>query len=407
MRILGLTNLFPNPFQPTRAPFNRDKFLGLSELHAVRVIAPILWTQELTARRRGAMPLSYERQSQQNGIVVEHPSYWYSPGILRAYYGNFFQKSVRQTFFRVVNEFRPDVVLATWAYPDGWAAVRLGRAAGLPVVIQTHGSDVLLVDDFSARRARTIEALQSACGVITVSQNLANRVVEMGVRPENVRVIYNGVHSEVFHPGDRDAARRELQLTPNRPLVLFVGNLEEIKGVHVLLEACQILLRERMPVELALIGTGSWRKRLERQAGRLGIMGSVRFIGGLSQRELPSWYRAADLLAVPSLSEGVPNVLLEAIACGTPYVASDVGGIPEIAHLGTGRLVAPRRPEQAANAIRQILAMPRQYTVGQVRNQRIVAQEMSEFLEIALARFRDDSIVPADAKPRKAVAGPF
>lgn len=337
MRILALTNLYPNPQQPNRATYNRQQFRALAAEHEVRVIAPVAWTDEWAARRQGKPPLPRDRKVVCDGIPVEHPRYWYVPGVLRGTQGRFFLWSVRPAFERAVAEFRPEVVLASWAYPDGWAAVELGRRFGLPVVIKVHGSDVLLAR--GARQRRVGEALRRADGVIAVSRDLARHVIGMGVDAGKVRVVYNGVDTDRFCPGDRAAARERLGLASETPLLLFVGNLVPVKGLDVLIAALGRLAREGLGFRCCLIGQGPLRGALERQAIKEGIGEWVRFVGPVAHDQLPDWFRAADLFVLPSRSEGVPNVLLEASACGTPYVASRVGGIPEIAELGNGWLV--------------------------------------------------------------------
>ena len=126
------------------------------------MIAPIAWTDEFKARRGGASKLPKGRTISHDGLLVEHPRYWFPPRIMRPYYGRFYQASVASAFRRAITEFAPELIFAPWAYPDGWAAVRLARQAGLPVVIQVHGSDVLLLDKFPSRRKNTVRAVQAA-----------------------------------------------------------------------------------------------------------------------------------------------------------------------------------------------------------------------------------------------------
>jgi glycosyltransferase involved in cell wall biosynthesis len=345
MRVLAVTNLYPNPLQPHRAPFNRHQFRLLAERHPVRVIAPIAWTDELRGWRLAS------RQVERDGLTVEHPRYWFPPRVGRRWYGHCFRLSVRRAFRQAVAEFKPDLVFAPWAYPDGWAAGRLARAAGLPVVLQVHGSDVLLLDRYPARRRRTVEAVTAADGVVAVSHDIAGKLRAMGVANRNLRVIHDGVDRGLFHPGPARPANAE-------PELLFVGNLVPVKAVDVLLAACGRLVAHGLLVRLTVVGGGPLRAALGRQAAALGLAGRVRFTGPVAQTELPGLYRAADLFVLPSRSEGVPNVLLEASACGVPWVASAVGGIPEIAPLGRSRLVPPGDPATLADAIRHTLADP-------------------------------------------------
>ncbi len=179
MRILTLTNLYPNPFHSTRATFNGQKVRLLATRYPVTVIAPILWTDEWTARWKGKASLPRSRRIVCDGITVDHPLYLYPPKILRGWYGHCFRESVRPTFERTLAEFRPDLVYAPWAYPDGWAAVQLGHRAGLPVVIKVHGSDILRLSVHPQRSRGTIEALRQADGIVAVSRDLEEKVAAL------------------------------------------------------------------------------------------------------------------------------------------------------------------------------------------------------------------------------------
>ena len=279
MRVLALTNLYPNPYQPNRAPFNRHPLRLLAERHAVRVIAPIAWTDELRARRGRAAKLPAARRLERDGSVVEHPSYWFPPGVLRGSYGRFYLWSVQNAFWRAVREFKPTVVLAPWAYPDGWAAVELGRRAGLPVVVKVLGSDILMLPQFPARRPGTEAAVRAADAVLAVSADLRERLVAMGVERERIRVIYDGVDSNIFRPGSRAEARQRVGFASAEPLVLFVGNLVAVKGIDVLLEACARLEAEgKKKVRLVVIGSGLMRAAHEQQSRVLGLSRRVAFL---------------------------------------------------------------------------------------------------------------------------------
>lgn len=351
MRILVLTSLYPNPLQPNRAAFNRQQFKALAAEHEVQVIAPIAWTDEWSLRRQ---PIPAERQRLCDGMLVHHPRYVFTPKILRSHYGVFFLRSVRNCFERVVATMQPEVVLGCWAYPDGWAAGRLAREVGLPVALKVHGSDILSANQYPARRRRTAEALAGADAVIAVSRDLAMQAIALGADPERVSVVYNGVDTALFHPGSKDAARLELGLPSADPLIVFIGNLLSVKGIDVLLDALALIARTGRRFNFALVGDGPLREALRRRAVKLGLVAQVRFVGARPLEELPAWYRAADLLVLPSRSEGVPNVLLEAMACGTPLVASRVGGIPEIAPADA--LVEPGDPAMLAERIVRCLA---------------------------------------------------
>jgi glycosyltransferase involved in cell wall biosynthesis len=392
MRILIITNLYPNPLQPNRASFNRQQFQALAAEHHVAVIAPIAWADELRSPWRSRRALLRDRQLVRDGLTVYHPRYYYTPKVLRRWYGQFFRESIRSTFQRACAVHRPEIVLGSWAYPDGWAAVELGHRAGLPVVIKVHGSDILWQQDHPERHQGTVDALRRADGVVAVSQDLEARVLALGVRPERIRVIYNGVDAGLFHPGCAAGARARLGLPAGKLILLSIGNLVPVKGFDVLLEALAQLVRAEVEFTCYLVGQGPARAQLEQQVHRSGLAGRVVLVGPRPHPELPDWYRAADLFVLPSRSEGVPNVLLEAMACGVRVVATRVGGVPEIAHFGKSRLVAPGDPAVLAYAIQEQLQSPVELDSpfpSPGRSYAESAREMADFLaQIAKASTR-------------------
>jgi glycosyltransferase involved in cell wall biosynthesis len=395
MRILAVTNLFPNPIQPNRATFNRQQFAAIARQHALAVISPIAWTEELGARWKAGARVPAGRRVECDGIVVDHPKYLFPPRIMRGTYGYCFRRSIKAAFERAVAEFRPEVVLASWAYPDGWAAVDLAHRAGLPAVIKVHGSDVLTMSVYPSRRGRTVEALRSADGVIAVSGDLARTVEALGVDASRVSVVYNGVDTNLFRPGPMAEARAAVGIDRERRAVLFVGNLVGVKAIDVLIDACAIVARSGVTFNCYLIGQGGLRDALERRASSAGLADVVRFVGPKPHRELPDWFRAADVLVLPSQSEGVPNVLLEACACGTPFVASRVGGIPEILDMGDGTLVPPGDVAALAEALRARIAdqsrTPRRVEAGRLRSHAESAAQVVDVLSAAMSRYRQSS----------------
>jgi len=351
VRILAITNLYPNPFHPTRGTFNRQQFAALAARHEVMVISPIAWTDEILARGKGAAALPKSRTLKVEHLEVHYPRYVFTPRVLRGWYGQFFQYSVRRKFDRALKEFQPDVIFAAWAFPDGWAAVELGRRAGLPVVVKVHGSDVLMLPQLPDRQAGTLHALRRADAVIAVSNDLSRRVIELGADPARVSVVYDGVDQSLFHPGPKNESRSRLGIGGDDPIVLFVGNLAPVKGIDILIEACRRLRLNGSRFKCFIVGQGPLKGSLQRQIDDAGLSDSVRLVGPIPHNELPDWYRAARVFVLPSHSEGVPCVLLEAAACQTPAVATRVGGIPEIAHWNRSRLVEPGNASEVAGAI--------------------------------------------------------
>jgi glycosyltransferase involved in cell wall biosynthesis len=358
MRVLCITNLFPNPAQPGKGIFNWKQLRLLTQQASVRVISPVAWTDELRGRFRGTTAFCDRNWREWEGIAVAWCRYFYTPRVLRRHYGSFLKASLRLLVRRTIAEFQPDLIYACWAYPDGWAAARLGHEFNLPVVLKVHGSDLFLLDKFPARKLRTAEALQGADAVLGVGQALCDTAVGLGARREGCHVVREGVDPEMFFPGDRATARRELWLAPEHRRLLFVGNLVPVKAVSNLIEACGLLIREGFPVEADIIGDGPLRDELQKQIEELGLCQTVFLRGRRPAAHLPRWYRAADVFVLPSESEGVPNVLIESAACGIPFVATRVGCIPEIADLVRSELVQPHDPNALARGIQAVLADP-------------------------------------------------
>jgi glycosyltransferase involved in cell wall biosynthesis len=230
--------------------------------------------------------------------------------------------------------------------------------------------------------------------VIAVSQDLAQRVIQLGADSSRVRVIIDGVNRDEFHPGDKNAARARLGFRTGVRHLLFIGNLVAVKGIDVLIQSCARLPEHLGPWELHLVGDGKLRGDLMQKVARAGLKERVRFHGTQPHASLPDWFRGADLVVLASRSEGIPNVLLEAAACGTPFVATRVGGIPEIAHLGASRLVPPDDPVALSRAVTETLEKPPAVPEAGPRDRREAVADLAKFLAIVSNRFGSERTIP-------------
>ena len=354
MRILFLASDFPNPVQPTRGTFNRALAQALSRHHDLRCINPIPWPDRL--RRRGATPAP-RRDTLAGGATVWHPTYYYPPKIFRSGYHRWLSWSIRGAVAQATASWKPQVMLAYWAHPDGAAAASIAKAISVPSAVIVGGSDVLLLPGDPRRRRAVVAALQQADAVITINRHLQTKVAELGIRPDKIHVWSQGVDREVFRPGDKSAARAKLGIEPDVFTFLCVARLVHVKGIDVLLQACRILADQAAAFRMFIVGDGPLRGDLESQAAALGLREIVTFAGAREPAELGDWYRAADRTVLPSRSEGLPNVLRESLACGTRFIASDVGGIREIAG-DADVLVAPQDPQALAQAMGRSMTQP-------------------------------------------------
>jgi len=354
MKILLVTTVFPSPLQPHKGAFNREMVRALGASHEIQVIAPVAWPIVYRARRDGQ---PWEGVRRLDGIDVRHPVYFYPPKLLRSHYGTFFWWSISRTVQQILRGFEPDVVIGYWAHPDGQAAVHVARRLGVPAVVMVGGTDVLVLGTDARRRRAIRRVLEGADAIVAVSQDLKRALHAWELSANNVHVVRRGIDVTCFKPGDRGEARRRLGIAPGRRALLWVGHMVPVKGLEVLMEACAEAAT-RTDFHLYLVGNGPLSSKLRRRSVELGIETRVTFVGYVAHADLPDWYRAADLTVLPSHSEGIPNVLLESIASGTPFVASRVGGIPEIVDPLLDRLVAPADASALADAIVDSLTAP-------------------------------------------------
>jgi len=353
MKVLFYSYAYPNPINTGLGTFNRSMIAGLATDHEIRVVSPVsfvdAWRERLKGKRTGG--LNDPEFSAVPGVPAEYLASYYTPKILRSQYGRFMWWSTRRRLDRVMKSFQPDVVLSYWAHPDGEVAVRMAHRHGVPAVVMVGGSDVLLLGRSGSRQKKILDVMRNADAVVTVSLDIAETLLKDGVNGTKVRVVRRGVDRTLFTPGDRTVSRCALGIPETGTVLVCAGRLVPVKGHSHLLHACRLLAVRRVPFHLYLLGDGPLRNELQRQITELGLDGVVHLRGSQSQSQLAEWYRAADMSVLPSLSEGVPNVLMESIACGTPFVASDVGGIPEIADSRHDRLVPPASPVALADAI--------------------------------------------------------
>lgn len=359
MHILTLTSLFPNPVQPLHGIFVRNRMENFTRTygHEWSVVAPVIYYPKLpfpTVREydiQARVPGREERP----GYSVEHPRYLVTPKVGMRFYGNWLLRGARATVRRIHARRRIDVIDGHYVYPDGVAAVELGRELGVPVILSARGTDLNLFPRFPAVRKRIAATLSACDHLICVCTDLKNVALELGIRPEKVSVIGNGVDIERFRRMDRAAARASLGLGEVRTLILAVGHMTERKGFHVLVEALS-RMRAREGVSLAVAGDGPQMGELRALAARLGVEGRVIFPGAVRNEDLPAWYSAADIFTLASSREGWPNVVCEAQAVGLPVVATSVWGIPEIVSSAElGILVKERSPEAFASALDRAL----------------------------------------------------
>jgi glycosyltransferase involved in cell wall biosynthesis len=355
LRVLTLSTLFPSAAEPTFGVFVERQTLGLAARDdvALEVVAarrlPI-WPLTLHSRYRERAGL-VERETWK-GVTVHRPRFHGWPLIGAAGMARAEARALLPTLRALRERFPFDVIDAEFFWPDGPAAMHLSQALGVPFSIKARGSDIDGWSRTPAIARQILAAGRAAGGLLAVSDVLKSHMVALGLPAEKIRVHHTGIDADRFRPVDRAAAKARFGV--DGPVIAFVGHLIELKGPMLALAAL-----EAIPgATLIMIGEGADRPLIERTARRRGLADRVRLLGTRPHSELPGLLAMADVMVLPSRREGLANAWVEAVACGTPVVTTDVGGARDVIDRpAAGRIVA-RDPQAIAAAVRDILANP-------------------------------------------------
>jgi glycosyltransferase involved in cell wall biosynthesis len=329
--------------------------LELAKYCDLKVVAPLPWSPLVYAPAWMGGERLPERETI-DGIDVYHPRYFMTPKVGRMFYGYFFYLSLLENIREIYKSFHFDVIYAPWVFPDGVGSQLIARDMGKPIIIGALGTDINSYMNYFLRRKIIARSLAGSEGVIAVSRALKNKMVENGVPDDKISVITNGVDNEVFKPLDKEQCRKTLGITSSGKAILFVGNLVRGKGIEDLVDAFSGMSERIGDSRLMIIGDGPLKNSLKRRIDKAGLKGKVNFTGKQRHDSIPLWMNACDVFCLPSHNEGCPNVVLEAMACGAPIVATNVGGIPELIVPGIdGELVPAREPKALSAAIESVL----------------------------------------------------
>lgn len=351
--LLTYTSLYPNPCEPRRGIFVEQRLLRLiaSGRVSATVVAPVAWSPRWGSVFDGAsgqarIPCVAER----NGLQVHYPRFVSVPGLSGWANPVLMAHASRSTIDRLRRQSGDfDIIDAQYFYPDGVAGAILGRWLSKPVTITARGTDVNYFSTRFVPRGWIRWAATQSAAIFTVSEALKDTLLGLGIPEGRIIVTPNGVDLDLFSPGDRDHSRRSLAL--NGTVLLSIGNLVPEKGHDLVIKA----LAHIEHAQLVIVGAGPAREPLRALSERIGVADRIRWVEYVPQRELPNYYTAADATVLASTREGMPNVLLESMACGTPVIASNVGGVAEIvAAPEAGKLLPERSPDAIVAAWREL-----------------------------------------------------
>lgn len=333
--IVVLSSLFPSQVQPGAGLFVRERMFRVGRHLPLAVVAPVPWfpLQGLLRLLRPGFRPGAPGRERQAGHDVWFPRFLSLPGVLKRLDGLMMACGAWPRMRALRRAGRLDLIDAHFAYPDGYAATLLGRWLGVPVSITLRGTEARLAKD-PVLGPMMRRALQRATRVLAVSDSLRQVAIGLGLPPDRVRVVGNGVDLARFHPMPRDAARRQLGLSAGAPVLISVGGLVERKGFHRVIELLPDLAARFPGLQYLVVGgpspEGDMGPALRRQVAELGLQDVVRFVGPVSPDGLRPLLSAANVFVLATRNEGWANVFLEAMACGLPVVTTDVGGNAEV-----------------------------------------------------------------------------
>jgi len=390
-RILSLSSEFPNPTEPGKGLFVHARLMAIAARTRLTIVAPVALIDYANPRNELFASFRIPPRRRDNGVEILHPRWFYPPkgGWLN---GFLLCARVLWPIARLRRRDRYDVLDAHYAHPEGIAAVLVGRALGMPVLVTMRGSELR----YRHQRWKMYWigwALRRATRVITVSEGLRQLALDLGVDPARTKVIPNGVNVNVFHQRRRSECRRAHDIGDGDRVILCAGDLAELKGHHRVIRALKTLVEIGVPAKLIIAGgigrSGRYAATLHQQVTDLDLQDRVRFAGEVSQEALAQMMCASDVFCLASSSEGWPNVVNEALACGTPVVATDVGAVRHMIPSEQYGYIVPVDDAQAlANALRSSLMRDWNHdaisTWGQSRSWDDVAEDVLEQMRAAI-----------------------
>lgn len=349
LRVAVISRYFPSSAEPWQGRSAYEELRVLARHAEVKVFYPNAaypsWFKP-RSRMYDRLDLSYGTPD----VAVNYFNYPALPLISRVSNG----WMASRTLLPPVQTFAPHLIFAYFLYPEGFAALKLARELSVPLVVKAIGSDINRIGD-PISRFHTRSVLRNADFLLTVSEDLRKKAVAMGAPAKKSRTMLNGCDHSIFHIGDRHAARAALGIDGDAISIVYVGRIDIRKGLRELVEAVVSVRLQQPDVQLYLVGTGPDRNLIQERIKSFDAESYIHLQGACAPGDVPLWMAASDLVTLPSYMEGCPNVVLEALACGRPVVATAVGGIPEILNEECGCLVAPQDVHTLAHGLATVL----------------------------------------------------
>lgn len=397
-KIAVITRYFPSSAEPWQGRSAYQTLRGLAREADVQVFFPNAKYPSLL-RPRSRIYDNLDRTYQTPDVKVTYYDYPALPLVSRPLNG----RMAARVLLPRVRSFAPDLIFSFFLYPEGFAALQIGKALSVPVIAMAIGSDINNISDWiSATHTRTV--LRDADIVCAVSDDLRKKAVIMGAPANKARTVHNGCDLSVFHVRDRIQARQMLKLDLPQEVVIYIGRMDVKKGLRELVDAAASLRPQRPHMHVYLVGAGPDQPLIHGAIQAANASSYIHLPGPCSPSDVAVWMAAADLVTLPSYMEGCPNVVLEALACGRPVVATDAGGIPELLNDECGRLVPPRDSSALADALASVLDKSwdaNSISAKMSRSWDTVAAEMLEIFEALMSTGHTAERIPATSQPNQ------
>jgi len=384
-QLLFVSNLFPDASEPYRGLDNATVLHHLAEHYQIRVVSPRPWLPGFSRGQGKKAPRPEDAVFEP--IYVRSP---YLPKIGALANHRLMAAALRAPLQALRATFPWQRVLGSWLFPDGWAVQQATQAIApqAPVTLIAQGSDVHVYLRSPRRRRAILQTLAQVSGTITRSGSLSELLEAAGAAASRLHPLYNGVDTTQFHPGGRAEVRAALGVDPAENVLLFVGNFLPVKDPLLLVEHFAAVVKRlpQQPLRLVMVGKGPLENAVDQRLAALGLGDRVQRTGPLLAGDVARWMRAADLLCMTSRNEGLPNVILEAQACGLPVLATAVGGLHEVVdEPWKGRLIPLDDPtgwqDAACRLIEEPLDRPRIAQLGLTRTWAATAEAYRQVIE--------------------------
>jgi teichuronic acid biosynthesis glycosyltransferase TuaC len=383
---LTFTTLFPNSVNPLHGIFIYQRMLHVAKRPGltVQVVAPVPYFPRWIKSARWGKTSRIPKEEKFGELTVFHPRYLLIPGISMPLHGLLIFLGSLITVWKLHRQNRFDGIDAHYVYPDGLAAILLGSLFRIPTVLSARGTDVNLFPGFRLIRPMIRWSLRQAAGIIAVSKSLKQAMVELGLPEHRIQVIGNGIDPLRFHPVEPREARRLLGLADDEQLIVAVGGLIPRKGFQFLIPAFAKIAPHFPKTKLYILGEGDYRQKLEAMIDELDAADRVFLRGNIPNDGLRQWFSGAQISCLVSSREGWPNVLLESMACGTPVIATNVWGAPEVIVSPELGILVQQNVDSIATALEQALQKswhrPEIAQYASRRTWAVVAAEVEDYL---------------------------